>query len=126
MLFKEIHPAVFEKNKTVRAHECSAVRLMSVLNRNEQRDIINSFTCTAKTHSTIDENKFIRLYAEHLHFLIKKAGWLVTSIYEHFTFEQSRLKKDFVIMKQKARQKATSPVEQDLYKLLNNSIFRID
>lgn len=126
MLFKEIHAPVFEKNKTVRAHECSTSRLMSVLNRNEQRDIINSFTCTAKTHSTIDENKFIPLYAEHLHFLIKKAGWLVTSIYEHFTFEQSRLKKDFVIMKQKARQKATSPVEQDLYKLLNNSIFRID
>ena len=126
MLFKEIHPPVFEKNKTVRAHECSTVRLMSVLNRSEQRDIINSFTCTAKTHSTIDENKFIPLYAEHLHFLIKKAGWLVTSIYEHSTFEQSRLKKDFVKMKQKARQKATSPVERDFYKLLNNSIFRID
>ena len=84
---------------------------MSVLNRNEQRDNINSFKCTAKTHSTLDEKKLIPLYAEHLHFLIKRAGWLVTSIYEHFTFEQSKFKKDFVIMNQKVRQKGTSPVE---------------
>ena len=68
MLFNEIYPPIFEKNKTVRAHERSTVQLMSVLNRNEQRDIINSFKCTAKTLSTLDEKKFIPLYAEHLHF----------------------------------------------------------
>ena len=54
------------------------------------------------------------------------AGWLVTSIYEHFTFEQSTFKKDFVIMNQKARQQATSPLERDFYKLLNNANFSID
>ena len=62
-----------------------------------------------KTHSTLDEKKCIPLYSEHLHFLIKRAGWLVTSIYKHFTFEPSKFKEDFVIMYQRARQKATSP-----------------
>ena len=47
-------------------------------------------------------------------------------IYEHFTFEQSKFKKGFVLMNQKARQRATSSVEKDFYKLLNNSNFGID
>ena len=92
MLFNEIYPPIFEKNpKKIRAHERSTVQLMSVLNRNKHKDIIHSFKCNAKTHSTLDEKK-LSLYAEHLHFLIKRAGWLVTSIYRHFTFEQSKLK----------------------------------
>ena len=41
-------------------------------------------------------------------------------------FEQSKFKKDFVLMNQKARQRATSSVEKDCYKLLNNSNFGID
>ena len=98
---------------------------MRVLNRNEQKDIINSFKCTAKTHSTLDEKKFIPLYAEHLHFLIKWAGWQVTLtlIYKHYTFEQAKFKEDFVIMNQTVREKATCPLERDFYKLLNNSNF---
>ena len=47
-------------------------------------------------------------------------------IYENFTFEQSKFKKDFVVMNQKSRQKATSSVEKDFYKLLNNNNFGID
>ena len=50
----------------------------------------------------------------------------MTHIYEHFTFEQSEFKMNFVVMNQKARQKAISPVERDFYKLLNNSNFGID
>ena len=53
-------------------------------------------------------------------------GWLVTKIYQHFTFEQSKFKKDFVVMNHKARHKTTTPVERDFYKLLNNSNFGID
>ena len=80
-----------KKKKKVRAHERSTVQLMSVLNRTKHNDIIHSFKCNAKTHSNLDEKK-LSLYAEHLHFLIKRAGWFVTSIYRHFTFEQSKLK----------------------------------
>ena len=41
---------------------------MSVLSRNDEKDIINNFNCTAKTHSTLDDKKFIHLYAGHIHF----------------------------------------------------------
>ena len=74
---------------------------------------MNNFKCNAKTHSTMDENKFISLYSEHLHFLVTRAGGLLTKIYEHYTFEQ-------------AKQKATSSVEKDFYKLLNNANFEIN
>ena len=59
-------------------------------------------------------------------FLIKRVGWSVTYIYEHFTFEQEKLKKDFVTGNQKASQKATSSFEKDFFKLLSNSNFEID
>ena len=106
--------------------ERSTVQLMGILVRNEEKDTINSFRYGSKTHSTLQCKKDIPLYAEHLHFLIKRAGWLATHIHENFTFEQSKFKKDFVVMNQKARQKTTSSVERDFYKLLNNSNFGID
>ena len=59
-------------------------------------------------------------------FLITRAGWLVTHIYEHFTFKQSMFKKDFVVMNQKSRQKTTTSVKKDFCKLLNNCNFGID
>ena len=99
---------------------------MSVLNRIVERDIINSFKCSYKTHSTLADKAFIVLYAKHLHFLIKRAGWLVTKIYEHYTFEQAIYMQDFVLMNQKARQKATFPAERDSYKFLNNANFGIN
>ena len=117
MLFNEIHAPIFEKNKTDQAHERSTIQLMSVLSRNDEKDTINNFKCTAKTHSTL---------AEHIHFLVKRAGWLVTSIYQHFTFEQTKFKKDFVLMNHKSRQKTTHPVGLDFCKLLNNAKFGID
>ena len=52
--------------------------------------------------------------------------WLVTHIYAHYTFEQSKFKKYFVIMNQKSRQTASSKVGKEFYKLLNNSNFGID
>ena len=99
---------------------------MSVLNRIVERDIINSFKCSHKTHSTLADKAFIVLYAKHLHFLIKRAEWLVTKIYEHYTFEQATFMQDFVLMNQKARQKETFPAERDSYKFLNNANFGIN
>ena len=58
--------------------------------------------------------------------MIKRARWLVTKIYKHYTFvEQAKFKQEFILMNQKARQKGTSPVERDFYKLLNNANFGI-
>ena len=50
----------------------------------------------------------------------------MTNIYEDYTFEKAKFKQDFVLMNQKALQKATSPVERNFYKLLNNANFGID
>ena len=51
---------------------------------------------------------------------------LKTSIFAHYTFKQSKFKKDFVIINQKSRQTASSKLEKDFYKLLNKSNFGID
>ena len=72
------------------------------------------------------EKKIIPVYAEHLHFLVTRAGWLVTKIYEHYTFDQACFKNEFVRMNQNASQKAQIPIERDFYKLMNNANFGID
>ena len=61
-----------------------------------------------------------------MYFLIIRAGWLVTKIYTHYTFQQALFKKDFVVMNQVSRQKAKRKVEKDFYKLMNNSNFGND
>ena len=43
-----------------------------------------------------------------------------------FKFEQSKFKKDFVVMNQKSKQKATSSLERNFYELLNNENLGID
>ena len=72
------------------------------------------------------EKRFLPLYDEHLHLLMKRAGWIVTKIYTHYTFEQSKFKKDILIMNQVSCQKATTSVEKDFYKLMNNTNFAHD
>ena len=71
LLFNEIYPTVLEKKK-IDPYERSCLQLMSIIQRNEEKDQTNSFFYTFKTHSTMEEKKFIPLYAEHLHFLVKE------------------------------------------------------
>ena len=85
-----------------------------------------SYRCTAKSHATMFPKRFIPLYLEDLRFLIKRAGWVVTKLYSHFTFEQEAFKKDFVLMNQKSRQNAKNSIEKDFYKLMNNANFGFD
>ena len=85
--------------------------------------ILNACKATAKTYSTMDKKIFIPLYDKHLHFLIKRCGWLVTKFYLDFTFDQAMFKKYFVVMNQISRQNAKTSVEKDFYKLMNNSNF---
>lgn len=102
LLFNEFCTPIFEKSKLTIPYERSVLKLLSVLSGNEGKDIINTFKHNAKSHSTVKEKIFISLYVEHWHFLVTRAGWLVTKIYEHFTFEQSPSKKEFVTMNQNA------------------------
>ena len=55
MLFNEIYTLIFEKNKVIQAHQRPVLQLMSVLNRNKDKDLINNFKSNAKTHATLDE-----------------------------------------------------------------------
>ena len=70
--------------------------------------------------------KFIPLYLEDLRFLIRRAGWIVTKLYSHFTFEQDCFKKEFVLFNQKSRQNAKNNIEKIFYKLMNNANFVFD
>ena len=66
------------------------------------------------------------MYLENLAFCIKRAGWKVTKIHAHLTFEQSRFKRDFILMNQKSRQQSKNDVKKDFFKLMNNSSFSCD
>ena len=63
------------------------------------------------------QKNFIPLYLEDLRFLIKRCSWKVTKIYTHFTFEQSRFKRDFVLNNQCKRQKAKINIEKTFINL---------
>ena len=62
------------------------------------------------------------MYLEDLVFCIKRAGWKVTKIHSHLTFEQARFKQNFILMNQKSRQQPKNSVEKDFYKLMSNSL----
>ena len=66
------------------------------------------------------------MYLEELAFVIKRAGWKVTKIHAHLTFEQKRFKQKFILMNQKSRQESKNDIEKDFYKLMNNSNFGYD
>ena len=43
LIFNEIYPYIFEKKKKMETFEPSAIQLMSIMRRNEEKDKINSF-----------------------------------------------------------------------------------
>ena len=61
LLFNELHPPIFEKDKKVDPYERSTLELLSVAVRNEEKNTIKSFPYISKTHSTLKEKNFIVL-----------------------------------------------------------------
>ena len=51
----------------------------------------------------MDKKFAISLYAEYLHFLSSRSGWRFSDVRTHYTFEQSKFKKEFVIINQVPR-----------------------
>ena len=125
LTYNEIFPPIIEKKKIMEANERSLFQLLELFSKNEQNKP-RSYVCTAKSHATLLPKICIPLYIEDLRFLIKRAGWKVTKLYSHFTFEQDTFKKDFVLMNQKSRQNAKNNIEKDFYKLMNNANFGFD
>ena len=126
LLFNEIYPPIFEKNKKISPHERSTVQIMSRVQKKKNKEEISALPFNSKTHATLKDKVFVTIYAEDLHFLTTRAGWKVTRIYDHYTFKQDTFKRDFVVMNQNARKIAKTKVEKGFYKLLNNSNFGND
>ena len=61
-----------------------------------------AYQATAKAHANLFQKKFLPMYLEDLVFCIKRAGWKVTKIHSHLTFEQARFKQNFILMNQKS------------------------
>ena len=85
-----------------------------------------SYKRSSKVHADTFKKLFLPMYLENLAFCIKRAGWKVTKIHAHLTFEQSRFKRDFILMNQKSRQQSKNDVKKDFFKLMNNSSFSYD
>ena len=124
-IYNEIAPPIIEKNTSIDIFERSTYQLL------ENSQLLNSgkykkYQVTKKAHATLFSKRCFPLYLEHLSFLIKRLGWVVTKIHKHYQFEQERFKRDFIIRNQKARQQSQNNVEKDFYKLLNNSNFGYD
>ena len=129
LIFNEMYPPIFEKNKKVDPYEKSCNQIMSraqIKKRKNKEDQLFSLSFNSKTHFTLKKKIFILLYAEDLYFLTTRAGSKVTKVYNHYTYKQDKFKKDFVVMKQSNRKTSKTKVEKDFYKLLNNSNFGND
>ena len=85
-MYNEILPPIIEKQKTLEANERSLFQLLELFDQREGKP--KSYRCTAKSHGTMFPKTCIPLYIEDLRFLNKRAGWIVTKLYSHFTFEQ--------------------------------------
>ena len=51
------------------------------------------FLVTEKTHATLKPKTRSPMYIDHIQFLTSRAGWKVTKVYSHFSFEQDPFKK---------------------------------
>ena len=125
LVYNEIYPPIIDKKKTIDPCERSVFQLLEQYKEGDNDNPL-AYRATSKAHATMLKKKFIPMYLEHLAFVIKRAGWKVTKIHAHLTFEQKRFKKKFILMNQKSRQESKNNFEKDFYKLMNNSNFGYD
>ena len=125
LLFNEIYTHFFEKKNVLSPNKWSVFQLLVAMRLND-KGTLNLYKTTAKTHSTMDKKFLIPLYVEHLYFLLIKCCWCISKIYAYYTFEQSKFKRDVLVMSQVLRKNAKTSVEKDFNKLMNNSNFAYD
>ena len=70
--------------------ERSVFQLLEQFVRGEK--VPKAYSETAKAHANLLKKFFLLIYLEDLVFCIKRAGWKVTKIHLHLTFEQARFK----------------------------------
>ena len=119
LAYNEIYPPIIEKQKVIDPCDRSVFPLLEQYIEGEKGP--KSYKSTAKVHATLLKKNFLPMYLEDLAFCIKRAGWIVTKIYSHLTFEEARFKRKFILMNQKSRHKSKNDIDKDFYKLMNNS-----
>ena len=127
-IYNEIYPCIFQPKGTVLPNRRSVYQLLSNM-RSGKRGNILSFKATDKTHATLDAKKRFPMFIDHKHFLTERAGWKVTKVHAHYSFEQEPFKKEYILGNQGARQEAVArgdDVQANFWKLLNNSNFGFD
>ena len=92
LVYNEIYPWIIEKQKIIGHCERSVFQLLEQYVEGSNSNPL-AYRATAKAHTTMLQKKFLRMYLEHLAFVMKRAGWKVTKIHAHLTFEQKRFKK---------------------------------
>lgn len=123
--YNELYPPFFEKDKTMESFQRSCVQVMALGRINDKGKLL-PIKQNSKTHSTLRDKTFFGVYAEELYHATTQLGWSVTCIHAHYTFRQEMFKKDFVVKNQNAREGASSEVDKNFYKLMNNSNFGFD
>ena len=83
---------LFEKNTLIKPFERSVLQRQLIMAKND-KGVLKTFKWNEKNHSTMKTNNFLPLYAEHLHSLITKAGWLVTKNMVIIPLSSQNLKK---------------------------------
>ena len=126
LMYSEIYTPLFKKKKVLDLSQRSVFQLLEANRKNKDENRLNSYKCNRETKTTKGKKILIPLYLEHIRFLVKRAGPTVTKIHSHYTFEQERFKKGFIIINQTSCHEAKNSVEKDFYKLLNNFNFGYD
>ena len=127
-MYNEVYPCIFQPKSKVPADRRSVYQLLSTMRIGKNGNILK-FSTTKKTHATLDPKKRSPMFIDHIHFLSKRAKWIVTMVYNYYTFEQEPLKRNYILGNQKSRQEAVAlgdDVQGNFYRLLNNVNFGFD
>ena len=104
MAYNESYRPIIGKHKIIDPCEGSVFQLLEQSKEGERGAL--GCKSTSKAHETMLKFFFLPMYLEELAFVIKRAGWKVTKIHAHLTFEQKQFKQNFFLMNQKSRQKS--------------------
>ena len=99
IMYDKQYCPIFKKQKMLNASERSVFALSGTMRKDDK-----SYLYTKQARAKMFEKQSIFLYLKHLQSLIKRAGRKVTKICSHYTLNQEKVKKDYVLMNQRSRQ----------------------
>ena len=111
-IYNEIYPPITGQQKILDPNERSVYQLIELYSEAD-KGIPRSSRPTPKAHATLFSKIVQPLYVEHLKILIGRAGGNVTKLYAHYTSEQEKFKRDFILMNQSSRQTAKNSVKKN-------------